>query len=76
MKSSGLTQPDHFVHHVMTNGSVSNISSNEFWRKVAEIAEKLKSEKCGVTVSELILRKDKPDINKKKDEVKTYLKDL
>ena len=60
----------------MTNGSVSNISSNEFWRKVAEIAEKLKSEKCGVTVSELKLRKDKPDINKKKDEVKTYLKDL
>ena len=76
MKSSGLTQPDHFVLHVMTNGSVSNISSNEFWRKVAEIAEKLKSEKCGVTVSELKLRKDKPDINKKKDEVKTYLKDL
>ena len=76
MKSSARTQPYHFVLHVMTNGSVSNISSNEFWRKVAEIAEKLKPEKCCVTVSELILRKDKRDIKKKKDEVKTYLKDL
>ena len=56
----------YFVLHVETNDLISNTPP----------AGKLKSEKCDVTVSEIILRTDKPYLNKKGNEVNTHLKEM
>ena len=62
------TRADHFILHVGTDGLISNTPPNEIARKVLDIAEKLKSEKCDVTISEIILRTDKPDLNQKESQ--------
>ena len=55
---------------------ISNTPPNEIATKVVDVAEKLKSEKCDVTISEIILRRDKPDLNKKGNVVNTHLKEM
>lgn len=59
MKPSIRSQPDHFIAHVGTNDLIWNTSSNEITRKVVDIAEKLKCEKCHVTILGIILRTDR-----------------
>ena len=68
------TQPDHFILHVRTNDSTLNTPPNEVTRRVVDIAEKFKFEKCYVKISEIILRTDKTDLNKKGNEINTRLK--
>ena len=76
VKPSIRTQPDHFILDVGMNDLISNTQPNETPRKVVDIAEKLKSEKCDAIISEIILRTDKPDLNKKGNEVSTLKRDL
>ena len=59
MRPPTRTQPDHFIVHVGTNDLSWNVSPNEIARKVVDIAEKLKCEKCHVTILGIILRTDR-----------------
>ena len=76
VKPSVRRMPDHFILHVGTNDLVSNIPPNEIASKVVDLAKQLKSENSDVSVSEIILRTDKPDLSKKGKEVNTHLKEM
>lgn len=68
------TRPFHFS--CRDEWLISNTPPNEIATKVVDVAEKLKSEKCDVTISEIILRTNKPDLNKKGNVVNTHLKEM
>ena len=65
VKPSIWTQPDNSILHDGTNDLLSNTSPNKIARKVVNTAKKMKSEKCDVPISKIILRTDKPGLNKK-----------
>lgn len=65
VKPSIWTQPDSSILHDGTNDLLLNTSPNEIARKVVDTAKKMKSEKCDVPISKIILRTDKPDLNEK-----------
>ena len=54
-KPSIRAQPDHFILHVATNDLISDSIPTEVARKVFDIAGRLKSDTCDVTISELIV---------------------
>ena len=58
------------------NNLISNIPPNEITIKVVNIAEKMKSNKCDFTISEIILRTDKPDLTKKGNELNIQFKEV
>ena len=74
VKPSIRTKPDHFILHVATKDLISDSTPTEVARKVFDIAGRLKSDNCDVTISELIIRIDNPDLDKKRTEVNTHLK--
>ena len=76
MKPSKWTQPDHLILHFEKNDLIWNTSPNVNARKPNDIAEKLKCEIYNVTVSEIILRTDKLDLNKNGTEGDTYLTEM
>ena len=69
-------QPNHFVFHVTTNDCNFNAPQIEFARKSVDKAGVLKSEKCDDAISEIILRTDKLDLNKKENEFKAHVKEM
>ena len=76
MKPSIRTQPDHFILHVGTNDLTSNSPSDEIARNIINLASEMKSEKSDVSISTIITRADKPELNKKGIEVNNHLKEM
>lgn len=76
MKPSIRTQPDHFILHVGTNDLTSNTPSDEIARNIINLASEMKSEKSDVSISTIITRADKPELNKKGIEVNNHLKEM
>ena len=76
MKPSIRTQPDHFILHVGTNDLTSNTPSDEIARNIINLASEMKSEKSDVSISTIITRADKPELNKKGVEVNNHLKEM
>ena len=68
VRPSIKTQPEYSICHVRANDLIWNTSPNEIVRKTVDMAEK-----WGITLSEIILRTDIPDWNKKGYEVNTHL---
>ena len=76
VKPSIRAQPDHFIGHVGTNDLISDSTPTEFARNIFNMPGRLKSDTCHVTISELIIRMDNPDLDKKRTEVNTHLKKM
>ena len=74
VKPSIRAQTDHFILHVWTNDLISDSAPAEVARKVFDMAGK--SDTYDVTISELIIRMDNPDLEKKRIEVNTHLKEI
>ena len=64
--SSTRAQPDHFILHFGINDFISDSAPTEVPRKVFDIAGRLKSDTCDVTISELIIRMGNRDLDKKR----------
>ena len=64
--------PENLINPLIPNIIDIKYTTNKTAIKLADIAEKLKSEKYDVAISEIILRTDKPDLNKKGNEVNTH----
>ena len=71
MKPSIRAKPDHIILHVGTNATPSEIAE-----KITSLASEMKSNKCDVSISAIIIRTDKPDLNKKGIEVNNALKEM
>ena len=69
-------KPNHFILHVGTNNLSSNRPLDEIAKAIIDLASELKSEKSGVSVSSIIMRADKPELNKKGSEVNHHLKEM
>ena len=68
------TDPDHYIIHIGTNDLQSSKSAEDIAEKIVDQALGLKSDKCDVSVSSLIKRRDK--CNDKAMSVNSHLKDL
>ena len=76
MKPSIRAKPNHFILHVGTNDLSSNRPPDEIAKAIIDLASELKSEKSGVSISSIIMRADKPELNKKGSEVNHRLKEM
>ena len=76
MNSSIRAKPNHFILHVGTNDLNSNRPPDEITKVIIDLASKLKSEKSGVSISSIMMREDKPELNKKGSEVNHHLKEM
>ena len=76
MKPSIRAKPDHIILHVGTNDLQSNATPSEIAEKITSLASEMKSNKCDVSISAIIIRTDKPDLNKKGIEVNNALKEM
>ena len=76
MKPSIRAKPDHAILHIGTNDLNSNATSNEIAANIVNLAAEMKTEKCTVSISGIIIRTDKPELNKKGLEVNIILKEL
>ena len=76
MKPSIRTQPNHFILHVGTNDLISNSPSEEIARNIVNLTSEMKSENSDVSISTIITRTDKPELNKKGTEVNNHLKEM
>ena len=76
MKPSIQTKPNQFILHVHTNHLNSNRPPDVIAKAIIDLASELKSEKSGVSVSSIIMRADKPELNKKGSEVNHHLKEM
>ena len=76
MKSSIRAKPNHFILHLGTNDLSSNRPPDEIAKAIFDLASELKSEKSGVSISSVIMRADKPELNKKGNEVNHYFKEM
>ena len=76
MKPSIRAKPNHFILHVGTNDLSSNRPPDEIAKAIIDLASELKSEKSGVSISSIIMRADKPELNKKGSEVNHHLKEM
>ena len=76
MKPSIRPKPNHFILHVGTNDLSSNRPPDEIAKAIIDLASELKSEKSGVSISSIIMRADKPELNKKGSEVNHHLKEM
>ena len=54
----------------------SNATPSEIAEKITSLASEMKSNKCDVSISAIIIRTDKPDLNKKGIEVNNALKEM
>ena len=64
------------ILQIGTNDLISNSTPTEVARKVLDVAGRLKSDTCDVTIAELIIRMDNLDLDKKRIEVSTHLKEM
>ena len=69
MKPSIRAKPDHIILHVGTNDLQSNATPREIAEKTTSLVSEMKSNKCEVSISAIIIRTDKPDLNEKGTEV-------
>ena len=76
MKSSIRAKPDHIILHVGTNDLQSNATPSEITEKITSLASEMKSNKCDVSISAIIIRTDKLDLNKKGIEVNNALTEM
>ena len=76
MKPSIRAKPDHAILHIGTNDLNSNATPNEIAANIVNLAAEMKTEKCTVSISGIIIRTDKPELNKKGLEVNIILKEL
>ena len=76
MKPSIRAKPDHIILHVGTNDLQSNANLSEIAEKIASLPSEMKSNKCEASISAIIIRTDKPDLNKKGIEVNNALKEM
>ena len=76
MKRSIRAKPNRFILHVGTNDLNSNRPPDEIAKAIIDLASELKSEKSGVSISSIIMRADKPELNKKGSEVNHHLKEM
>ena len=76
MKPSIRAKPDHAILHIGTNDLNSNATPNEIVANIVNLAAEMKTEKCTVSISGIIIRTDKPELNKKGLEVNIILKEL
>ena len=76
MEPSIRAKPNHFILHVGINDLNSNIPPDEIAKVIINLASELKSEKSGVSISSIIMRSDKPELNKKGSEVNHHLKEM
>ena len=76
MEPSIRAKPNHFILHVGINDLNSNIPPDENAKVIIDLASELKSEKSGVSISSIIMRADKPELNKKGSEVNHHLKEM
>ena len=65
-----------FERNQITNYLSSNRPPNEIAKAIIDLASELKSEKSGVSISSIIMRADKPELNKKGSEVNHHLKEM
>ena len=76
IKPSIRAKSDHIILHVGTNDLQSNATPSKIAEKVPSLASEMKSNKCEVSISAIIIRTDKPDLNKKGIEVNNALKEM
>ena len=76
MEPSIRAKPNDFILHVGINDLNSNIPPDEIAKVIIDLASELKSEKSGVSISSIIMRSDKPELNKKGSEVNQHLKEM
>ena len=76
MEPSIRAKPNDFILHVSINDLNSNIPPDEIAKVIIDLASELKSEKSGVSISSIIMRSDKPELNKKGSEVNQHLKEM
>ena len=76
MKPWIRAKPNHFLLHVGTNDLSSNRPPDKIAKTVIDLASELKSKKSGVSISSIIIRADKPELNKKGSEVNHHLKEM
>ena len=76
MKSSIRAKPDHIILHVGTNDLQSNATPSEIAEKTTSLVSEMKSNKCEVSISAIIIRTDKPDLNEKGTEVNNALEEM
>ena len=76
MKPSIRTKPNHFILRVGTNDLSSNRPPDEIAKAIIDLASELKSEKSGVSISSIIMKVDKSELNKKGSEVNHHLKKM
>ena len=76
MKPSIRAKLDHIILHGGTNDFQSNATPSEIAEKITSLASEMKSNKCDVSISAIIIRTDKPDLNKKGIEVNNALKEM
>ena len=76
MNPSIRAKPDHIILYVGTNDLQSNATPSEIAEKITSLASEMKSNKCDVSISAMIIRTDKPDLNKKGIEVNNALKKM
>ena len=76
MKPSIRAKLDHIILHGGTNDFQSNATPSEIAEKITSLASEMKSNKCDVSRSAIIIRTGKPDLNKKGIEVNNALKEM
>ena len=72
MKPSIRAKPNRFILHLGTNDLSSNRLPDEIAKAIIDLASELKSE----SISSIIMRADKPELNKKGSEVNHHLKEM
>ena len=54
----------------------SNRPPGKISKAIIDLASEMKSEKSGVSISSIVMRADKPELDKKRSEVNHYLKEM
>ena len=70
IKSLNRVKPNHFIFHVQTNVLSWNAPREEIAKTIIDLYSELKSEKFDVSISSIMVRADKPELNKKGSEVR------
>ena len=76
MKPLIWTKPNYSILHVGTNDLNSNRPPDKITKTITDLASELKSEKSDVSISSILMRADKLELNKKGGEVNHHLKDM
>ena len=76
MKPTIQAKPNHFIFHVGTNDLNSNRPPDEIVKAIIDLASELKFKKSGASISSIIMRADKPELNKKGSKVNHHLKEM